>query len=451
MKKPLLFFLLILAMKIIITNMFIVVLFLVGTTSLYAQMPVVTAITTETASVDYPIRFTGSNLNSNTVVRFNGIPGRGTGWIDANTLETYVPTGAVNGVITLANGSDVLTTPYNFTLKTDTINITNVSGDICTSGIVNYTSNLSLPTGTNNTQFVAFLYDLNSDIPSWRGSLGASTDGTVRTLNLTVGQGQAAGFFDLRILSPTGFVASNRQRVNIGGGSFFVPTINALGQERICQGESVQLEAPLGNFGYLWSTGETTRAIRVTTQNTYTLRLTAGSCQSAEGFKRINVQNRRPRTIYIDDQFTPVRVSIDDFDGFIETFAWFFNGQRLNLPAGTYYLNHAEYSSGTLQVVCYRGPCADTSNILEPTSLAIKIQNQTIIRAANNTLEITNIPTDLQQITIRNTIGQTIKAVAIDKGQTTHTFNNLPISGLHFITFENTREVATQKVMLTGK
>jgi hypothetical protein len=371
--------------------------------------------------------------------------------IDANTLETYVPPGAVNGVITVANGTDVLTTPYTFTLKTETINITNVSGDICTSGTANFTSNLNLPTGTSNTQFVAFLYDTNQAVPAWRGSLAFTTDGSLRTLNLTVGQDQPAGLFDLRILSPSGFVVSNRQRVNVGSGQFWAPIINALGPDRFCQGQSVDLEGPLGNFGYLWSTGETTRVIRVNIQNTYTLQVRAGSCLSTQGFKRVNVERRRPRNIYVDDIFSPVRVSIDDFDGFIETFAWFYNGQRLNVPANTYYLTHSDYSSGTLQVICYRGPCSDTSNILQPTSLANKIANQTIVKATNNTVEITNIPSEVERIVIRNTIGQTIKTAAILKGQTDISFNNLPSEGLHFVTFETNKEVATKKVMLTGK
>jgi hypothetical protein len=438
-------------MKQTVLSQSIIALVLFCSGSLYAQMPIVTAITAQTASIDFPIRLTGSNLTTNTIVRFNGVPGRGNGMIDANTLETYVPPGEVNGIISVANGSDVLTTPYNFILKTETINITNVSGDICTSGTVNFTSNLNLPAGTSNTQFVAFLYDINSDIPAWRGSLSHTTDGSLRTLNLTVGQDQAPGVFDLRILSPSGYVVSNRVRVNVGGGRFWAPTINALGPDRFCQGQSVELEGPLGNFGYLWSTGETSRVIRVTTQNTYTLRLTSGTCQSSEGFKRVNVQNHRPRTIYVDDQFIPVRVSIDDFDGFVERFVWFYNGQRLNLPETTYFLNHLDYSSGTLQVICYRGPCADTSNVLQPTSLANKIANQTIVKAANNTVEITKIPTEVERIVIRNTIGQTIKTAAILKGQTDVSFNNLQSKGLHFVTFETNKEVATKKVTLTGK
>ncbi len=437
-------------MKRIVSTIIIVVL-LMASNNLFAQMPAVTAITTQTASTDFPIRFTGSNFTANTIVRFNGIQGRGTGMIDANTLETHVPPGDVNGVITIANGTDVLTTPYTFTLKTENITITNVSGDICTNGTVSFTTDLTLQTGTNNTQLVAFLYDINSEVPAWRGSLANTTDGNARTLNLTVGQDQVAGIFDLRVLSPSGLVVSNRQRVNVGGGQFWAPTINALGPDRICQGQSVELEGPLGNFGYLWNTGETTRTIRVTTQNTYSLQVTAGSCQSSPGFRRVNVQARRPRTIYVDDAFDPIRVSIDDFDGFVERFAWFFNGVRLNLPESTNHLVHSQYNTGTLQVVCFRGPCADTSNILQPTSLAQKIKSQTTIKVGSNNIEITNIPTEVSQIAIRNIIGKTIRTVAITKGQTSQSFINLPGTGLHFITFENQKEVATQKVLLTGK
>src|SRR3954454_3777890 len=58
-------------------------------------------------------------------------------------------------------------------------------------------------------------------------------------------------------------------------------TITPSGPTTFCQGGSVSLDAGAGFASYLWSNGDTTRTIGVTTNGTFTVRVTgAGGCQS---------------------------------------------------------------------------------------------------------------------------------------------------------------------------
>jgi PKD repeat protein len=52
-----------------------------------------------------------------------------------------------------------------------------------------------------------------------------------------------------------------------------VPTIDTKGQSKICFGDSLELTAPVGYVGYLWSTGETTRIISVTDAGSYAVQV----------------------------------------------------------------------------------------------------------------------------------------------------------------------------------
>jgi RHS repeat-associated protein len=52
------------------------------------------------------------------------------------------------------------------------------------------------------------------------------------------------------------------------------PMIMAQGNTSFCQGDSVQLDAPAGYATYLWSTGETTASISVSTAGSYTVEVT---------------------------------------------------------------------------------------------------------------------------------------------------------------------------------
>lgn len=81
--------------------------------------------------------------------------------------------------------------------------------------------------------------------------------------------------------------AANFVQVTVGAMPVPVP-VSVNGNTTICQGDSVQLSAPLGYSRYLWSNGATTRSIFVKAGGRYTVRVAQGGCLSdtLSGFKQ---------------------------------------------------------------------------------------------------------------------------------------------------------------------
>jgi len=74
------------------------------------------------------------------------------------------------------------------------------------------------------------------------------------------------------------------------------PTITASGPTTFCVGGSVTLTSSSGT-SYLWSTGETTQSINVTTSDSYTVRVTdANGCQSLPSAATVVTVNALPET-----------------------------------------------------------------------------------------------------------------------------------------------------------
>ena len=108
--------------------------------------------------------------------------------------------------------------------------------------------------------------------------------GTQNTLNLHFGLGNNTSVDSVIIRYPSGitnklynisadqFIANVETGCNIASGS-----ISYTGQPVLCAGNSLTLNAPVG-FTYLWSTGETTQSIDVTTTGDYTVQLSNGIC-----------------------------------------------------------------------------------------------------------------------------------------------------------------------------
>jgi hypothetical protein len=68
------------------------------------------------------------------------------------------------------------------------------------------------------------------------------------------------------------------------------PNITASGPTTFCAGGSVTLSAPAGYTSYLWSNGEITPSINVTTTNNYTVTVTnASGCSTASAPKSVTV------------------------------------------------------------------------------------------------------------------------------------------------------------------
>lgn len=83
-----------------------------------------------------------------------------------------------------------------------------------------------------------------------------------------------SGFFEAIIGNPPGFLRIYKPILSLP-----TPTITVDGSLTICEGESVTLSVD-SNHDVLWSTGETTHSIEVTTSGTYTVQLINGEMTS---------------------------------------------------------------------------------------------------------------------------------------------------------------------------
>jgi len=93
-----------------------------------------------------------------------------------------------------------------------------------------------------------------------------------------------------------GFNSVNRQVVVTVNALPLTPVITAGGPTTFCTGGSVTLTSSAGT-SYLWSDGETTQSINVTSAGSYTVQVTnAGGCQSAQSAARVVTVNAVPVT-----------------------------------------------------------------------------------------------------------------------------------------------------------
>jgi hypothetical protein len=82
------------------------------------------------------------------------------------------------------------------------------------------------------------------------------------------------------------------------------PTVTALGNTEFCLGGSVTLQGPAGLSNYLWSTGETTASITVTSSGDYTLTY-QGICQAWTSAPITVVVNEAPAPQTLNDTISP--------------------------------------------------------------------------------------------------------------------------------------------------
>jgi gliding motility-associated-like protein len=95
------------------------------------------------------------------------------------------------------------------------------------------------------------------------------------TPNISVSTNYFVSVFD-----PVTLCESARTSVTAGVISTSPPILNVTGTVTICQGNSITLIAPTGFSTYLWSTGETTQTISVSTTGSYTATVGNGTCSS---------------------------------------------------------------------------------------------------------------------------------------------------------------------------
>lgn len=156
---------------------------------------------------------------------------------------------------------------------------------LCSPGIATILNVLGNDLGGLNN---ASLISLNS--PS--AAAGTLVNNGNGTFSFTL----AAGFsgtatFDYEIADTSACVSS--ASVLINALPFSQPTISANGATTFCQGGNVILTSNALN-GNLWSTGDTTQSITVTTTGNYSVTVTSGSCSATSAITAVTVSSPIP-------------------------------------------------------------------------------------------------------------------------------------------------------------
>ena len=186
----------------------------------------------------------------------------------ANTQSITVTTsGTYTVTVTGAHGCTAVSAPITVTVNALPTPTITPSGPLtfCTGGSVTLTCN---PAGTS------YLW----------------SDGEV-TQSITV---ITSGTFTVQLTDGNGCIGTSAS-ITVVVNNATIPTITASGPTTFCQGGSVTLTSSIGS-SYLWSDGEVTQSITVTTSGIYTVQVTDGNgC----------VENSAPITITVNALPTP--------------------------------------------------------------------------------------------------------------------------------------------------
>lgn len=206
-----------------------------------------------------------------------------------------------------------------------------------------------------------------------------------------------------------------------------VPTVNLGNIIQTCQGNNVQLNAFNNGASYLWSTGDTTSSIVVTTPGVYHVTVT-NSCGSA--FDSVNVivsqhaqVNLGPDIKFCSQQPFSQTLSVPQVPG--TSYQWSTGGltNSINITqAGTYWV--------TATNAC--GTYSDTINIIPEMPNNINLGNDTIICQSNS-----------HTLSVGNVTG----SISWSNGDTTSQIN-VSTSGVYSVTVTNSCGSVTDSVEL---
>ena len=148
------------------------------------------------------------------------------------------------------------------------------------------------------------------------------------------------------------------------------PTVTASGSTTFCTGGSVTLTSSTGS-SYLWSNGETTQSITVTTAGSYTVQVTnAFSCQSLSSTPTVVTLNTLPATPTI----TPGSSTTFCTGGSVTLTSSAGDSYLWSNGATTQSINVANSGSYTVQVTdgngCQSAPSAPTTTVVNPLPAA---------------------------------------------------------------------------------
>ena len=214
------------------------------------------------------------------------------------------------------------------------------------------------------------------------------------------------------VFDPITLCESARTSVTAGVISTSPPILNVTGTVTICQGNSITLIAPAGFSTYLWSTGESTQTISVSTTGSYTATVGNGTCSSVPSAAAAISVSARPAkpTITITGSLLCAGqlITLQGPNGF--NYSWS-NGattQQISpTQAGSYTLIVADVNgctSVTSDAVVINAPPAKPSIFVVGTTTLCQGQSTTLVGPSGFTSYLWSTGAVTQQL-IANTAG----------------------------------------------
>lgn len=207
---------------------------------------------------------TGPTINENFTIVLSGVP---TG---ARKLSIRVQD--VNGI-----WSPIETQPFTVLACTPPTPPVAAGASRCNAGTVVLTAT----SGATGSQVYRWYADESTTTVLFTGA-AFTTPSIATTTN-----------FFVSVFDPATLCESNRTAVAATVISTTPPLLN-ISSATICEGNSITLSAPIGFSSYLWSNGEATREIVVTTSGNYTVVVGNGTCTSQPSAPAAIIVSARP-------------------------------------------------------------------------------------------------------------------------------------------------------------
>ncbi len=279
---------------------------------------------------------TGPTINENFTIVLSGVP--------AGARKLSIRVQDANGI-----WSPIETQPFTVLACTPPTPPVATGASRCNTG----TLVLTATSGATGAQVYRWYADESSTAVLFTGA-AFTTPSIATTTN-----------FFVSVFDPTTLCESNRTSVPATVISTTPPVLN-ITSATICEGNSITLSAPLGFSSYLWSNGEATREIVVTTSGNYTVVVGNGTCTS---------QPSAPAAITVSARPTPPVITAggttDLCDG---------TSVMLSAPAGFTYQWSNGATTQTISVTAagnYSVVVANASNCISTSSNVITVRTFT--------------------------------------------------------------------------
>jgi hypothetical protein len=279
----------------------------------------------------------------------------------------------------------------------------------------------------NGCTFVSAPFTVNfSPVPNLTITAnGAAQNCTGQPIQLTAGAGfasyewntgttgpqltaTASGTYTVVGTTASGCSASASFEVSIQ--SVPAPVIVSSGGTALCEGQTVILSVPVSYDSYLWSTGETTPSIVVSTGGVYSVSVTSGGCatSSTQGVTvTVNPAPAKP-------EITPIGTKLEASTGF-STYQWYKDPGPQPVPSGTE-LVFSPTESGTYYVRVTNGQgCSAFSDPYEytyTTARGLPLANALTVypspASTSFTVELQGGQAGVYHLSVTNLLGQPV-------------------------------------------